>query len=154
VLDDWRWLIGPSLKLWHVTKAGDAFLRDPVNGSVHFLDLVSGTVERIAESECDFEAKIATREHAQRWLMPDVVNGQAMLGVRPGMNQCLSFKKPPVLGRELEPDNFETCDVLVHFSITGQIHRQVKDLPSGTKIGRISIKGPGGHDRRPWWRFW
>ena len=27
VLGDWQWLIGTHLVLWHVTKAGDAFLR-------------------------------------------------------------------------------------------------------------------------------
>jgi hypothetical protein len=154
VLDDWRWLVGSALQLWHVTKAGDAFLRDRTDGSIHFLDVMAGTVERIAQSDSDFEATVATPENAERWLMPGIVNGQAALGMRPGRDECLSFKKPPVLGGQLEPDNFETCDVLVHFSIAGQIHRQVKDLPPGTKIGRLELKEPAGHTKRPWWRIW
>jgi hypothetical protein len=149
VLDDWRWLIGSGLRLWHVTRAGDALLMDPTDGSIHFLDVIEGKVERIADSDTDFEAAVATTEHVERWLTPDIVNGQAALGMCPGRNECLSFKKPPVLGGQLEPNNFEICDVLVHFSIAGQIHRQVKDLPPGTKIGQIKIEEPGGHSKRP-----
>jgi hypothetical protein len=154
VLDDWRWLIGSKLQLWHVTKAGDAILRDPDDGSIRFLDVIGGKVHQIADNGPAFEAAVAEPENAERWLMPDVVDGQAALGMRPGTDECLSFKHPPVLGGQFDPDNFETCSVLVHFSIAGQIHRQVKDLPPGTKIGEIRIEEPGGRRRRPWWRFW
>jgi hypothetical protein len=153
VLDDWRWLIGPKLQLWRVTKAGNALLQDPTDGSIHFLDVVSGKAERIADNQAAFESAVASGENAARWLMPQIVEGQARLGMRPAINECLSFKHPPVLGGQIDPDNFETCSVLVHFSIAGQIHQQVKDLPPGTKIGKISIEEPGGA-KRPWWKFW
>jgi hypothetical protein len=152
LLADWRWLTGPDLQLWHVTLAGDAFLRNPADGTIHFLDAVAGKVDRIASNEPEFEAAIASRPNAEKWLMPDVVKAQASLGMRPEANQCLSFKIPPALGGKLDPDNFEICDVLVHFSIAGQIQRQIKDLPPGTKIGKIDIKVPG--TKRPWWKFW
>jgi hypothetical protein len=152
VLADWRWLIGPDLRLWHVTMAGDAFLRNPADGSIHFLDTVGGQVERIASGEAEFEAAIESRPSAEKWLMPDVVDGQASLGMRPLANQCLSFKIPPALGGQLDPDNLEPCDIHVHFSIAGQLHRQIKDLPAGTRIGKIALEGPG--TKRPWWKVW
>ena len=154
VLADWRWLVGTELHLWHVTKAGDALLRNAADGSIHFLDVMSGRVERVADNEAAFEGAVASAENAGRWFMPEVVDGQAALGMQPGADECLSFKHPPVLGGQIDPDNFETCSVLVHFSIAGQIHRQVKDLPPGTKIGKIEIVAPGGANRRPWWKFW
>jgi hypothetical protein len=154
VLDDWRWLTGSALQLWHITKAGDALLRNPTDGSIHFLDVIAGKVERIAEDESSFEALVAAPENSERWLMTDIVDGQASIGMRPRTNECLSFKKPPVLGGQLEPDNFETCDALVHLSIAGQIHQQVKDMPPGTKIGQIKIKRPGGKRKAPWWKIW
>ena len=154
LLSEWRWLTGPDLQLWHVTKAGDAFLRDQSNGAIYFLDIMNGNVERIAPSESSFEEAVTVPENAERWLMPAIVDGQAVLGMKPGTNQCLSFKHPPVLGGQLDPDNFETCDVLVHFSIAGQIHRQVKDLPAGTKIENIKIEDRPRANRRPRWRFW
>ena len=135
VLDDWRWLVGPKLQLWRVTRAGDALLRDPDDGSIHFLDVMSGKAERIADNQAAFESSVASSENADRWLMPEIVDGQAALGMIPAANECLSLKHPPALGGQIDPDNFETCSVLVHFSIAGQIHQQVKDLPPGTKIG-------------------
>lgn len=153
ILDDWRWLVGATLQIWYVTKAGDALLRDPADGSVHFLDVVSGKVERIADAADAFETAVASIENAERWLMPHVVDGQAALGMCPGPNECLSFVIPPVLGGQLAPDNFERCCVLVHFSINGQLHRQVKDFPPGTKITKIEIVAPGAR-KRPWWKFW
>lgn len=153
VLGDWRWLIGPKLQLWKVTKAGDALLRHSDDGSIHFLDVVSGSVERIAENQTEFESAAKVLENADRWLMCEIVDDQAALGMSPGINECLSFKHPPVLGGRLDPDNFETCSVLVHFSIAGQIHEQVKDLPPGTPIGKIKLVDPE-RPKRPWWKFW
>jgi hypothetical protein len=152
VLDDWRWLVGPRLQLWRVTKAGDALLRGP-DGSIHFLDVMSGKVGRIADDQATFESAVASGGNADRWLMPDIVDGQASLGMKPGVNECLSYRHPPILGGQITPDNFETCSVLVHFSLAGQIHQQVKDLPPGTKIGPIKIEDSCG-DKRPWWKFW
>jgi len=156
VLRDWHWLTGPELKLWLVTKAGDAFLRHSGDNSIHFLDVVSAELNRVASDEDEFKSVISISENATKWLMPDVVDSQAMLGMVPAANECLSFKIPPILGGQLEPDNFETCDITVHFSIAGQLHKQVKDLPPGTKITDIKIDGPPlpEAERRPWWRFW
>lgn len=155
VLEDWRWLIGPRLQLWHVTKAGDALLQDPEDGSVHFLDVISGEVSRIARDRSEFELLVARAENADEWLIPEMVDGQAELGMRPGENKCLSFRHPPVLGGEIEPENIEISDIAVHFSMAGQIHKQVKDLPPGTKISGVQIqKADDGAQKKPWWRFW
>ena len=154
VLDDWRWLVGDQLQLWHVTKAGDALLRHSADGSIHFLDVKSGAVERIADHEAAFEAAVGSASNADRWLMSKVVDGQAALGMQPGADQCLSFQHPPALGGAISPDNLELCGILVHFSIAGQIHRQIKDLPPGTRIDELEIVPPGDGGRRPWWKFW
>src|SRR5262249_28104103 len=154
VLDDWRWLVGPELQLWRVTKAGDALLRKSADGPIHFLDVMAGKVERVADNEAAFERAVTLPENADRWLMPEVVDGQAALGMQPGADECLSFRHPPVLGGQIDPGNSETCSVLVHFSIAGQIHQQVKDLPQGTKIGKFKIVEPEVANKRPWWKFW
>ena len=155
VLEDWRWLIGTALQLWHATKFGDALLLNPEDGSIYFLDVMAGKVERIAENEAEFESALATNDNANKWLMTDVMDGQALLGMLPGHNECLSFKHPPALGGQLDPDNFETCDIAVHLSIAGQIHRQCKDLPPGTKISNTNFESTERKiSKRPWWRFW
>ena len=140
ILADWRWLMTPNLQIWHVTKAGDALLRDSADGSIHFLDTIAGKVQRIAGDRAEFEGLVATGEYADQWLMPEIVDSQASLGMRPGINECLSFKHPPALGGQLEPDNFETCSIPIHFSIAGQIHRQIRDLPPGTPVTNIKTE--------------
>ena len=35
---------------------------------------------------------------------------------------------------EYEPENFELTDIEVHFELSGQIHKQIKDLPDGTNV--------------------
>lgn len=153
-LEDWRWLIGPQLQLWFVTKAGDVLLRNSSNDSIHYLDVTAGIVEQIATSRANFESRICDVENAGLWLKPEIVDGQALLDMRPAKNQCLSFIHPPILGGQIHPDNFEICDILVHLSISGQILRQVKDLPPGTEIADIKIQEPGKSGKRSWWRFW
>ena len=156
ILSDWSWLVPPELELWSVTKAGDALLRHTTEGTIHFLDLISGKVKQIAKSENEFEKLVATQERADEWLMPEIVDGQKLLGMIPARNQCLSYKIPPFLGGQIDPDNIETRDIKVHFSIAGQLHRQTKDLPPGTKISKILVDGkdPDAAVKRPWWRFW
>ncbi len=64
-----------------------------------------------------------------------------------------SCKTPLSLGGQLEAENFERTDLQVHYSRLGQIHRQTKDLPPGTKIGRIKFGSPD-EDQKPkrWWQ--
>jgi hypothetical protein len=49
----------------------------------------------------------------------------------------------PILlgGKSRDPENLELIDSLTNLSITGQIVRQVRDLPPGTSTDRITFKG-------------
>lgn len=165
LLEDWRWLVGPRTELWKVTKAGDALLRDEADGSIHLLDVTDGQVERICDTEADFATRLGDPEVADYWLMREIVDGLRDRGVTPQVDQCLSQKVPSFLGGPSDLENWEVCDVLVHFSVAGQLHRQTKDLPPGTRIGRILVdgqdpgaaapeSGPHPGSKRPWWKLW
>lgn len=131
LLADWRWLVGPRFELWLVTTWGDALLRDRDDGSIHLLDTLEGRVLHIAVSSAAFEVAVASTDAQDEWLMAGLVDRQARLGVRPGKDECLGFKIHPVLGGGLDADNVEIQLVVVHFAITGQLHEQLKSLPSG-----------------------
>lgn len=92
-----------------MTTWGDAALRDRDDGSVHLLDTLEGRVLRIAASRAGFEQAIASAD---------------------AQDECLGFKIHPVLGGGLDADNVEIQQVVVHFAITGQLHEQLKSLPS------------------------
>lgn len=48
--------------------------------------------------------------------------------------QIYSFKQMPALGGAYVVDNIKPTDIYLHFSITGQIGGQIKDIPDGTQI--------------------
>ena len=62
-------------------------------------------------------------------------------GLVPGPGQVLAWTVPPVLGAPTAIENLQIMDFEVYLSIQGQIHRQVKELPPGTKITGFSVGG-------------
>ena len=140
LLSDWRWLVGESMQLLVVSSLGDMFLAD-IDGHVFWLDSGAGQLQQVAETSAEFKRLMQQREKADQWFIPQLVGELMAGGVRLAPGQCYSYKKPPILGGEIEPGNFEPCDLSVHFSVLGQLHRQIKDLPPGTKISDIKIEG-------------
>jgi hypothetical protein len=138
LFEDWRWLIGSEAKPFLVSSVGDAFLHD--SDGVNWLNVGDGTYTKVADSVADFQSMLAQPEKLDEWFIPQLVGDILATGLTRASHECFGFKQPPVLGGEYEPDNFETTDLSVHFSILGQIHRQVRDLPPGTPISEVKIK--------------
>lgn len=139
LLQDWRWLLGDSMQLLLVSAIGDMFLADAA-GHVFWLDTGAGQMQQIATSVDEFQRLRQQRQQADQWFIPLLVGDLIASGIRISPGQCYSYKKPPIFGGAIEPNNFEPTDLSVHFSVLGQIHRQVKDLPPGTKISDIKIQ--------------
>ena len=138
ILSDWRWLIGSTARLLIVSSLGDAFLED--QASVYWLNVGDGIYVKVADSVAGFESILASPDKVAEWFIPELVLDIQRLGITRSQHQCFSFKKPPVLGGKYEPENFEAADISIHFSLLGQIHEQVKDLPAGTSISEFKIK--------------
>ncbi len=141
LLREWHWLVGDSMQLLLVSSLGDMFLAN-ANGWVFWLNTGSGQLNQVARSAEDFKRLMQQREIADQWFVPQLVGDLITAGVFLGAGQCYSYKIPPVLGGRIQPDNFEPTDLVVHFSMLGQIHRQVKDLPPGTRISNIKVGKP------------
>ncbi|MBW8847245.1 MAG: DUF1851 domain-containing protein [Burkholderiales bacterium] len=140
LLADWQWLIGKHRLPILFTASGNAFVQDVNDGSIHLLDTGEGRLK----PACDSADQL-------RHLLDDVnfviahfdVNAIGQLkseGRELAAGQVWSFIHPPVLGGSFDTDNYEPTDLAVHFSIQGQIHRQVKDLPDGAAISSIQLK--------------
>jgi len=140
ILADWRWLIGPDKQPILLAAIGDAYLQDPADGSVHLLDVGGGGLEQIADSVEEFQQLLRDREFVTDSFVPSTIVELRGEGKVLGTGQIYSYIKPPVLGGAYSTANIEPTDISVHFSILGQIHRQVKDLPEGTSIDSIVIE--------------
>ncbi|MFT3705198.1 MAG: DUF1851 domain-containing protein [Agriterribacter sp.] len=83
---------------------------------------------------------MSQEEITANWFLPDLIDQLIAKGITLKENQVYSFKKPPVLGGDYSVENFEAVNISVHFSILGQINKQIWDAPDGTTIGDVSIR--------------
>jgi len=133
VLSDWTWLLPKEFTLWLVNRFGDLFITLP-DGSIQMLDLGAGTLETLADSQDSFCDLIDQDDNDKDWLMIPLVDECMANGLVLGNSQCYSYKLAPALGGEYNFENTEVCDISVHYSIFGQVHKQIKDVPDGTTV--------------------
>jgi len=133
LLSDWMWLLQKPYALVAMNNFGDMFLEDG-NGHIHFLDLESGELKPAASSTAELQQRTAQKENQRRWFFTDLLTPIERAGLSLAPGQCFGFKIPLVLGGKAEVSNIEIAQLLVRISLMGQIHRQVKNLPPGTKI--------------------
>lgn len=138
LLAEWLWLAPTDFELMLPTASGDLFLRRP-DGGIALLDTYAGSCETIASSYEVWKANLNDAERMDLWFKMGLVADLLEAGLRREPGQCFSPFVPQVVGGGWEPSNFHVCDLLVHLSMLGQIHRQVKDLPAGTKISGFDI---------------
>jgi hypothetical protein len=140
MLSDWRWLTEDKYLPILLTSSGDAFLQNVEDESVHCLDTGEGKIEKIAATVPEFEQLLKDKEFVVRYLGVEMVGDLIQSGKKLQEGQIYSLQKPYILGGEYTLENIEVIDIEVHFSLLGQVHFKVKDLPEGTGIGSIKIE--------------
>jgi len=139
LLADWEWLIGTKKLPILLSSIGNAFVQDVEDGSIHVLDVGSGELRFIAEDSNAFRDLLTDREFVADEFVVQIIGDFLTDGPKLLPGQIYSFKHPPVLGGDYDSENLEPIDIQVHFSVLGQIHHQVHDLPPGTPITEIRI---------------
>ncbi|MFV8364738.1 T6SS immunity protein Tdi1 domain-containing protein [Flavobacterium sp. ZT3P35] len=133
LMESWDWLIGNDKKPILMSSIGDLFLEDK-NGICYWLNVGEGIIEKVAENESEFKAKLNDDETVDEWFLIELVSELKRNGLLLTEKKLYGYKTLPILGGEYKPENFELTDIEVHFELSGQIHKQVKDLPDGTKV--------------------
>ncbi|HKQ76322.1 MAG TPA: T6SS immunity protein Tdi1 domain-containing protein [Blastocatellia bacterium] len=139
LLEDWRWLIGDSAQPILISSIGDAFLQDET-GKIFWLETGVGVITEVAPSFEAFKTELNDQEKVSEWFLVPIIAELKALNILLERGQCYSYKQPPILSGEYEASNFEPANLSVHFSISGQICLQVKDLPAGTEVGSVTLK--------------
>ena len=135
--EDWKWLVGEEAYPVLISSIGDMFLS---NGDViYWLNVGEGTCTKVANHFDDLLIMMKDDELANEWFMFDLVKEIKESGLSLTHGNLFGYKQLPIIGGKYEPQNFELTDIEVHFSLAGQIHRQIKDLPDGTKVN-IKLK--------------
>lgn len=140
IVEDWRWLVGGQRLPILLTALGDAFLQDVSDGSVHLLAVGPGTTEQVAASFEELRALLNDKEFVVENFAPRIVAELRGLGQTLFPGQIYGYKVPPVLGGKYSTENLEPTDILVHFSVLGQTHRHLQNVPEGASITGITIE--------------
>jgi hypothetical protein len=61
-------------------------------------------------------------------------------GAIPSPSECVGYKKPLFLGGVDALENLELTDMDVYWSVCAQLLAKVRNLPPGTKIGKVDIQ--------------
>lgn len=131
--ESWNWLIGTDKKPILMSSIGDLFLADN-NGVCYWLNVGEGILEIVANNVDEFKTKLNDNEQVDEWFLIGLIKKLKESGLELTDKHLYGYKKLPVLGGEYEPENFELTDIEVHFELSGQIQKQIKDLPDGTKV--------------------
>jgi hypothetical protein len=139
ILSDWVWLIGKSRLPILLSASGDAFLQDLISGEITCLDTAAGELFKVAEDIDEFQQLLSDTKFVVNHFAVEMVGDLIKNSVTLKSGEIYSFKKPPALGGDYVLTNIEPTDIEVHFSISGQIHEQIKDLPEGTRINNVYV---------------
>jgi hypothetical protein len=116
----------------------DVFLMD-ASGQVHMLEVATGRLTRIANSEAEFRARIA--EKGDEWLLRPLVDHCRALGKRVVTGRCYAYTVSPLFreGR-YEADNVWVSPLREWLALSGDLHEQLGRLPDGAVVSTPSVK--------------
>jgi hypothetical protein len=129
----WLWKLQDQRRLFLISVVGDLFFignKDEVN----WLDVGSGDLQTIAEDVDDFKQRLHDSENIENWFLESIVQELYKSGQTLADNEVFSYKTLPIMGGDYNVSNFAPTDMSVHFTLAGQIHEQIKDLPDGTQV--------------------
>ncbi|MBL8870080.1 MAG: DUF1851 domain-containing protein [Planctomycetaceae bacterium] len=139
LLADWEWAMGESMTPVLITAMGDVFAQGETR-RIFFIDTSTGQIEKVAENGDEFQNLLRNANFVTAKMYPALVLKYRKAGIELGPGEVYSYSHPLALGGDDSVDNIAAVDVVVHVSISGQIHRQIKDLPEGTDISEVRFE--------------
>jgi len=138
-LESWSWLDLSGKAALCTSPFGDVFLE--ASDGVWWLDVLEGTLTRPWAARTEFAAALSTAAGQEEYLLAGLGLAAEEAGLTPGPSEVYGFTVPPKIGGPIEVGNVEVVDFVVGMAITGQIHRQIRDLPDATQIAGFSVDG-------------
>ena len=133
LVTSWAWLLPDAWTPLLFSVLGDVFL-EKESGGVFWLNTGAGEITRIADDVAQFRAALGT-EIATDWFMPPLVERLHEAGKIPGPGECYTYVIMPVFAEgKYEVDNLNVVPAREHFSLSGTVHAQIRDLPDGDQV--------------------
>ncbi|MFN0161151.1 MAG: T6SS immunity protein Tdi1 domain-containing protein [Burkholderiales bacterium] len=133
VREAWGWKGIESVVVLATNKFGNVIFSDQA-GSYWRLYPEDLECEVIADSAAEYERLLGDPEFIEDWEMARLVQmAESKYGVQPA-HRCFCLKMPSVLGGAYEIENIGSIGIGELIRLSGDIARQIKDLPPGSKI--------------------
>lgn len=132
----WGWKLPGMYHPVVLSSFGDWFLQAE-DGTIHRLDVASGTVTPIARDGAEFEAGLADDSKRSEWLRASLVAQLAEQGRSRAANQCWAFEIHPRLGGKLVAQNV----VAMHAAAWQTLCAAICRTPEGTPFEGFTVDG-------------
>ena len=126
----WGWLLASQEDLIYISLAGDLFFCG-AHEEINWLNTGSGDLIRVADNLAHFQELCEEPENLDYWFLASSVEELGRAGLVPGAGQVFGYKLLPLLGGDYSTANRELADAYLHFSLSGLICEQTKDVPEG-----------------------
>jgi hypothetical protein len=139
--ESWGWLDLAGKTPIFASAFGDVFYR--ADDGFWWLDTLDGALTRPWRTADELKAALNSADGQDMYLMGGLAMAAERSGLVPGPDQVYDFTISPVLGGPIEVSNIGVIDFVVGVNIAGQLHDQVRGLPPGTAISRVTIGDDG-----------
>jgi hypothetical protein len=133
LLADWQWRCPQPVTLVARNVFGDLFLRT-AEGKVLWLQVATAALSEVADSEPHFRDLLEEPANRAAWFAEADARAAAERGLKANDVQCIGFKVPLVFAESGSADNAYVADLYEQVSFLGHLHRQMANLPEGTKV--------------------
>lgn len=138
-LEAWDWIDFSGKTPAITTAFGDVFFES--EDGIHFLDSISGTFDKVAQSKSQLKDILNTEDGQDHYLMAGLVEAARESGLLLDSGECYDFIVSPALSGAMDLSNLQKMSFKVSLHVSGQLMKQIKDLPQGTKIDGVKLEG-------------
>jgi hypothetical protein len=115
------------------SSLGDVFFQQG-SSEVYWLDAGTAQITRVAASREEF-LELLGSERADEWFMAHLIEELKVAGKGLQPDYCYTYVTLPIFKEgKYEVSNLNPVPAVEHFSLTGAIHRQIRELPDGANV--------------------
>ena len=123
LLKSWVPPLPDDFAVWLVNRLGEVIVVLP-DESIHWLELGSGTLHRLASNREHFAQLLDSGNNADKWLRLSLIDACCRSGMILAMGECYGFKIPPALQGKYEVSNLKPSPLDRHYSLLAHLVKQ------------------------------
>lgn len=106
-----------------------------------FLESIEGTLTRRWPTSHALNAELDTEAGQDELLLGGLAESADARGLVLDEQEVYDFAVPPILGAGVAADNNTKRDLVIALNLAGQLHRQLRSMPPGSRITGFTLDG-------------